>query len=220
MQCQQCGAELKPSSRFCLECGHAVEQEPGGASLTEATPEDWAAVDATASAPTSLPAPGASEDSGEGEEPTGEDSGLLVESTPTAAFDVASLSASDVAATLAPAPGEPRSAVGYAVLLTFGDGSAVIVDEDAVLGRKPLEVAAEENLLAVPLNDPLKTSSRVHLRMFLTPQGVNIVDAHSGNGTAVEHAGVRYDAQPGQAFWIEPGDRLRLGDVSVDVALA
>jgi len=148
--------------------------------------------------------------------------GQLVES-PSPIDAPAESAASRAAASLTPLPaatGGPARPVGYAVLLTFADGSAVVVDEDAVIGRKPLEVAAAEGLLAVPLVDPVKTSSRVHLRMYLTPQGVNVVDARTGNGTAVEHAGVRYDARPGQPFWIEPGDRLWLGDVSVDVSLA
>lgn len=109
--------------------------------------------------------------------------------------------------------------VNYRVVLTFADGSGVMLASDAVLGRKPEAAAAAEGLVAVPLVDPVKSSSRVHLRLFLRPQGVHVVDADSGNGTSVEHDGVAYECVPGQAFWIEPGDRLWLGDVPVEVSL-
>lgn len=120
----------------------------------------------------------------------------------------------------APSAAPPaRQAPAYRVLLEFSDGSQVMLDDDAVLGRKPEQAAVEDDLIAVPLVDPLKSASRVHLRFYLTPQGVNVVDAGSGNGTRVEHEGTMYECTPGQPFWIEPGDRLWLGEVPIAVAL-
>lgn len=190
VRCNFCGAELKPHSRFCLNCGQLVDP----AILEAQSP-------APSSAPQGAPLASASFDA------------APPQSTAMAA--AATLQEQD----LAQAPG-PVSAHGYSVLLSFGDGSAVIVDDDAVLGRKPERAAQDEDLIAVSLIDPLKSSSRVHLRLYLTPQGVNVIDAGSGNGTSVEHAGVRYDARPHEPFWIEPGDRLWLGEVPVDVSLA
>ncbi|RII42776.1 FHA domain-containing protein [Galactobacter valiniphilus] len=176
MRCNFCGAELKPHSRFCLNCGQLVDPAVLAAAQP-GTPQAPAASPAAAAASTLPPEPQAGAD-------------------------------------------YPAPLHGYSVLLTFADGSAVIVDDDAVLGRKPQETADAEGLIGVPLVDPLKSSSRVHLRLFLTPQGVNVVDAGSGNGTSVEHAGARYDAKPHEPFWIEPGDRLWLGEVPIDVSLA
>ncbi|WP_147433612.1 FHA domain-containing protein [Galactobacter caseinivorans] len=112
-----------------------------------------------------------------------------------------------------------RQAPTYRVLLEFSDGSQVMLDDDAVLGRKPEQAAVQDDLIAVPLVDPLKSASRVHLRLFMTPQGVNVVDADSGNGTRVEHEGTMYECTAGQPFWIEPGDRLWLGEVPIAVSL-
>jgi hypothetical protein len=109
--------------------------------------------------------------------------------------------------------------VGYSVRLTFSDGSSLRLSSDAVLGRKPQIVAEEENAVSVPLIDPLKSSSRVHLRMRLHPEGVSVEDAGSGNGTRVEHEGRLYDAQPGQPFWVVPGDTIWLGEVPVVIEL-
>jgi hypothetical protein len=121
----------------------------------------------------------------------------------------------------APSAGSPAqdSGVGYSVRLTFSDGSSLRLSSDAVLGRKPQIVAEEENAVSVPLIDPLKSSSRVHLRMRLHPEGVSVEDAGSGNGTRVEHEGRLYDAQPGQPFWVVPGDTIWLGEVPVVIEL-
>jgi hypothetical protein len=126
------------------------------------------------------------------------------------------------AATLpsASSPAAPvRPELGYTVRLTFSDGSSMRVASDAVLGRKPQRIAEEEQLIPVALLDPLKSSSRVHLRMRLSTEGVSVEDAGSGNGTRVEHEGRLYDAQPGQPFWVVPGDTVWLGEVPVVIEL-
>lgn len=129
---------------------------------------------------------------------------------------------SPVPSAASPAP-SARSAgqpdLGYTVRLLFGDGSSVRVASDAALGRKPQLIAAEENLISVPVIDPLKSSSRVHLRMRLRAEGVSVEDAGSGNGTRVEHEGRLYDAQAGQPFWVVPGDTVWLGEVPVAIEL-
>lgn len=190
VRCNHCGAELKPHSRFCLNCGQLVD---AGTAAPSAPSSAYAAAQSLTMP--SYPAETA---------------------VPAYATDAAPL-----APIVPPAPAPaPASATGYAVLLTFADQSQVLVSGDAVLGRKPEDAALDEGIIAIPLVDPLKSSSRVHLRLYLTPQGVNVVDAGSGNGTQVEHAGTKYEARPGQPFWIEPGDCLWLGDVPVAVSIA
>lgn len=118
-----------------------------------------------------------------------------------------------------PAPAQDENVLPFRVRLTFTDGSQQLLDSDAVVGRKPQAVAEAEDVAAVQLLDPMKSSSRVHLRVHLREEGVSVVDAGSGNGTRVEHENRLYDCQVGQPFWVVPGDTVWLGEVPVVIEL-
>lgn len=199
LQCAECGAPLRERARFCLRCGHVVEE--GQADAGRAEPGAEPSPQPADLRPLPAGAMGAAPIPGNGPSPEARSLDAL-------SFD-------------GPIPQQPAQGGGvpYRVALTFSDGSSVLLDSDAVLGRKPEAVAAQEGLVAVPLIDPVKSSSRVHLRLRLRPEGVHVVDAGSGNGTTVEHEGAVYACEPHSAFWIEPGDRLWLGDVPVEVSL-
>ena len=186
-------------------------------SAATAAPSAASALHTEPPQPTTSPDEGAAEPAAHGQEPYAQ------YPHGTDAYGDAPVDASaGVASASSPAPsaqsaGHPE--LGYTVRLGFGDGSSVRIDTDAILGRKPQLKAAEENLISVPLIDPLKSSSRVHLRMRLRAEGVSVEDAGSGNGTRVEHEGRLYDAQPGQPFWVVPGDTVWLGEVPVSIEL-
>lgn len=193
MQCTYCGSEVSSGSRFCPHCGQLVNQSPSAAA--------------------SSPAVDAARTLSERPVPSQAMSGV-----PTA--DVQGHALAEAHGNLAgQASTETAATPSYRVLLEFSDGSQVLLDADAVIGRKPEQAALQEDLIAVPLVDPLKSASRVHLRLYMTPQGVNVVDSASGNGTRVEHDGHMYECQAYQPFWIEPGDRLWLGEVPIGVSL-
>lgn len=241
-QCTECGAPLRDRARFCLRCGHVIpgdapqdgaqdaareqaaspasrlsfdnapgfENQPGFDAAPPSAPP--AAQTAPAGLQYGTPAQGSGYAAGAAQEPG-------ADHVQTPAPEQEARQPQDGSSDLEEQAAQAAPGVNYRVVLTFADGSGVMLASDAVLGRKPEAAAAAEGLVAVPLVDPVKSSSRVHLRLFLRPQGVHVVDADSGNGTSVEHDGVAYECVPGQAFWIEPGDRLWLGDVPVEVSL-
>jgi pSer/pThr/pTyr-binding forkhead associated (FHA) protein len=97
------------------------------------------------------------------------------------------------------------------------NGPDVVVDADCVIGRNP-EVdpdVAQGRAKPVVLPDAEQRISRVHARLVVTPQGVEIVDAGSVNGTWIE--------PPGGAGWIAMvprvpaplplGSRIQVGDL-------
>lgn len=226
LQCMYCGTELAADARFCVKCGQPVSNaaDPQAVAVARTLTERPVPAQAMSGAPTGPPQALSAQphlatsqavvppvpSAPTPDEPDAPMHPTSSSQEPAVVFDAPSASS-------AAAP--ERQAPTYRVLLEFSDGSQVMLDDDAVLGRKPESAAVQDDLIAVPLVDPLKSASRVHLRLYMTPQGVNVIDAGSGNGTRVEHDGTMYECTAGQPFWIEPGDRLWLGEVPIAVSL-
>lgn len=106
----------------------------------------------------------------------------------------------------------PRPPLGVLVL---DDGSVFALSGDYVLGREPEQapevVSGEASALS--LDDPDVTMSRVHAKVQLVDWSVQLVDAHSANGT--------FTAAPGELEWsrlpvgsrvvLSPGTKISLG---------
>lgn len=208
-RCAYCDAELRPNSMFCFECGQLVNG---------ATP----------------PLP-----KGFGEQPAAEPPGSpppVAPSAPAAAREVPLPPVWQPAAPPAlhglpavaepgpPASGAPVVAVPGAtpppssVALTFSTGERVRVSGRAVIGRKPQSTAQNAGAQAIEIHDDTRSVSRVHLTLDVDRHGVTVTDAGSGNGSSLERGGARLPLREGKPAQVHPGDRVWLGEVSVDLA--
>jgi hypothetical protein len=118
-----------------------------------------------------------------------------------------------------PAPersGPTRTLAGF---LIFDDGSAVVLDDDYVLGREPEgdPEVQQGRAKALVVDDPSLMVSRVHARISVRDGEVTVVDANSANGTLV--AGPDDDGwsplEPDSPLAIVPGTRILLGERSL-----
>ncbi|WP_144711856.1 FHA domain-containing protein [Curtobacterium pusillum] len=190
-RCSYCGAELRPNSMFCLACGQLAT---GGRRSTPVAVGDTADVPPQPSAsvppPPSRPAPGP---------------------VPAAAAVPA------VGLEARPAPAPPVAS-GALPQLVFTTGQTLVVEDGTVLlGRRPDEIAANENARAFTVDDPDRSMSRVHAAVRFGPDGLRIVDRGSGNGTVLRR-GDREDRCPeGLAVELVPGDELWFGSVGAQV---
>jgi hypothetical protein len=131
--------------------------------------------------------------------------------------DAAVAAAPAVPNTTPPAAGAPpapaaRTPAGVMVLDT---GATYVLDRDHVIGRDPDLDPDVRNGVArgVALADPYGQLSRVHLRVHLEGDGVEIIDLGSANGTGVWRPG---DTQwtrvpPNTRIPIRPGTQVGFG---------
>lgn len=95
-------------------------------------------------------------------------------------------------------------------MLVFPDGRRVELDDDIVVGRAP--VAPEQSPSARSVSLPAPTVSKTHALIGHDDDGVWLVDLHSSNGSeALDEAGRRQPAVPGQRLAIPVGSHIRLG---------
>jgi hypothetical protein len=112
--------------------------------------------------------------------------------------------------------GPTRTLAGF---LIFDDGSAVVLDDDYVLGREPEgdPDVQQGRAKALVVDDPSLMVSRVHARISVHHGEVTVVDANSANGTLV--AGPDDDGwsplEPDAPLTIVPGTRILLGERSL-----
>jgi hypothetical protein len=112
--------------------------------------------------------------------------------------------------------GSTRALAGF---LVFDDGSAVVLDDDYVLGREPEgdPTVAQGHAKALVVEDPSLMVSRVHARISVRDGEVVVVDANSANGTLV--AGPDDEGwsplEPETPLVIAPGTRILLGERSL-----
>ncbi|WP_144760720.1 zinc-ribbon domain-containing protein [Curtobacterium sp. 9128] len=191
-RCSYCGAELRPNSMFCLACGQLAT---GGRRSTPAPVSDTSEVPPKPSA--SVPPPPAV---------------APVPPPPAGAAgpDAQGLEARIAAAPSVGVPGLPQ--------LVFTTGQTLVVREGTVLlGRRPEDIAAAEGAAAFALDDPDRSTSRVHAAVVFGPTGLRVVDRGSGNGTVLRR-GDREDRCPeGLPVELVPGDELWFGSVGARV---
>ena len=111
-----------------------------------------------------------------------------------------------------------RPGSGY-VELTHPDGARVRITADAVIGRQPGEFAEKEGLVGIPVQDPHRSVSRVHARLWVRPDApASVSDVHSGNGTRLQR-GEHYISVANEPEPLEDGDIIWLGDVGLRTAI-
>lgn len=210
-RCAYCDAELRPNSMFCFECGQLVH------GATPPVPKGFA--DQPAAAPLGSPPP-------------------VPPSAPVAAREVPLPPVWQPAAPPAPLPSPAATETGPAmpaapaapvagatpppssVALIFSTGERVNVTGRAVIGRKPQSTAQNAGAQAVEIHDDTRSVSRVHLTLDVDRHGVTVTDAGSGNGSSLERGGARLPLREGKPAQVHPGDRIWLGEVSVDLVFA
>jgi hypothetical protein len=98
--------------------------------------------------------------------------------------------------------------------LQFDNGTRVVLDHPAVIGRKPRTdiVIEDETASPVRIDDPDKVLSRTHLEVRLVDWQVQIVDRDSMNHTHVEVPGhAPTQVRPGEPFPIPLGTSVSMG---------
>jgi hypothetical protein len=101
-------------------------------------------------------------------------------------------------------------------LLLFDDGTTFSLDGEVVLGREPDGDARVASGEAQPLviTDTERSVSRLHLRIALRGDAVEVVDLRSANGTAIRRPRESgwQPLTPGVATAITPDTEVRLGN--------
>ncbi|MCD1267985.1 FHA domain-containing protein [Microbacterium sp. MEC084] len=97
-------------------------------------------------------------------------------------------------------------------LLRFDDGQHVLVSQAIVLGRRPEPSGIAAGAQAVAIADETRSLSKTHAVVRPVDGGLEIVDCHSTNGTAVLRGGVEHPLAPGGSATAAAGDVVRIGD--------
>jgi hypothetical protein len=104
-------------------------------------------------------------------------------------------------------------------VLVLDDGTRFALDADYVIGREPALDADVAAGRARPLRiaDPDGTVSRLHLRVSVAGEQVEVSDLGSGNGSVLHPvAGQPLRLPPNEPTVIEPGARISVGDRSFE----
>ncbi|MGO2660652.1 MAG: FHA domain-containing protein [Mycetocola reblochoni] len=114
----------------------------------------------------------------------------------------------------APPPAAPRRvAAPVEWVLRDDDGIAFRVGGDTVLGRRPDAYAQAEGLASIAVDDPLRSVSRVHLRLRPDASAVlSVTDTGSANGTRIERDGGVLELVAGQPAFVRSGEVLWVGE--------
>lgn len=121
-------------------------------------------------------------------------------------------------ATDAPTPAVPAArAARFALRLDSGDSIPVV--GPVLLGRNP-DSAVHPGARPVPVPDDSWSLSKTHLLVRPADGGLEVVDWHSTNGSALISGGVERALPPGAPVAAVEGDRIRLGDRVADVIRA
>lgn len=115
-----------------------------------------------------------------------------------------------------PAPAAPAPAPALASFyLVLDTGERVEVNGAVVLGRDPAGVGGGRR---VPIVDDSASVSKTHLTLRPVDGGVEVVDQHSTNGTAITHDAVERLLEPGVPAIAQAGDTIGFGDRTAVVA--
>lgn len=204
--CRFCGEPVRPNTMFCPSCGQIIGGDAPAFRAGQAPPPfhttgSGSVVAATESVPPPRPLPP-----------------VPLPAAPARAR------ADEAAGGPAPrgraVPETPAGGIrrGSPPVLRLPGGAELPVDRTYVLGRSPGSAAADHGGDPVEIPDPHRSMSRVHL--VVAPGdagGVRVRDPGSANGTVVQRGGSRRSLAPGEPFEAQPGDRILLGDVAIDV---
>ncbi len=112
-------------------------------------------------------------------------------------------------ATSAPATPAPAAPTGFGLRLDTGE--SIRVDGPILLGRNP-DATPHPGARAIPLPDDTRSLSKTHLLVRPVPGGLEVVDLHSTNGSALSRDGIDMAMPAGTVVAITAGDTIRLGD--------
>ncbi|WP_249934642.1 FHA domain-containing protein [Microbacterium ulmi] len=99
--------------------------------------------------------------------------------------------------------------------LRWDDGTRVGVYGRTLFGRNP---APDEGATTIAVRDETLSLSKTHFEIGGdAASGAWVVDRHSTNGTVLVRGGVRSPLAPGARTPLQAGDRLEMGDRSVEV---
>lgn len=115
----------------------------------------------------------------------------------------------------APLGAQPRAAT---LTLETEDGARHTITHLAVLGRNPSATGEWAGAAAIVVDDPVKSVSKTHAGLKVTPAGSTLVDLGSTNGTVVVRTGgAEETAAPGAVVAVAPGDLIVIGSRSLRV---
>ncbi|KQZ83022.1 hypothetical protein ASD56_11790 [Microbacterium sp. Root166] len=122
--------------------------------------------------------------------------------------------APDAPATPAPSPRLAATAMRFELRLDTGD--SIRVSEPILLGRNP-DAADHPGARPIAVADASRSLSKTHMFVRPVDGGLEVVDWHSTNGSALISNGVEHALPPGVPVQAAEGDRIRLGDRLADV---
>lgn len=106
------------------------------------------------------------------------------------------------------------------VRIRFDDGSDLLLDSAALIGRNPAARESETARL-IPVKDDGRSVSKTHLHLRVEAGRLWVTDRHSTNGSAVTGVdGDRTALAGGHPYWAEPGSTVHFGDRSFRVEQA
>lgn len=104
------------------------------------------------------------------------------------------------------------------ILLTFDDGTHHFLVGQALVGRAPEPEPNHPNAQMLPLHDPGRSISKVHLAVSVQSGAVLVEDMHSMNGTTVILPnGTAQAVLPGAPVLAAPGSTVYFGERSVRI---
>ena len=115
------------------------------------------------------------------------------------------------------APPLPVPSAATAVrALRLDSGEVIPIDGPTLVGRDP-DAAAHAGAHPVRVRDETRSLSKTHALVRPAPGGVEVVDLHSTNGSAVVQGGVEREIPRGVVVLAAAGDTIRLGDRTAEV---
>ncbi|WP_309068195.1 RDD family protein [Microbacterium sp.] len=97
-------------------------------------------------------------------------------------------------------------------MLRLDTGEDLLVSAPVVLGRRPDGSEIPGGAHRVALEDDSRSLSKTHLLVRPADGGLEVVDVHSTNGSALLRAGVEYPMVAGVPVMAVDGDTIRFGD--------
>ncbi|WP_166784061.1 FHA domain-containing protein [Cryobacterium suzukii] len=116
-----------------------------------------------------------------------------------------------------PAASAVAAPTAVARAVRFESGQIVELTGGIVFGRKPSGKSVPTGFVGVVIPDDTRQVSRAHIAVDSRTSPPTVTDLGSANGSEIERAGHRQALQQNAPVYLEPGDRLWLGSVAIDV---
>jgi uncharacterized RDD family membrane protein YckC len=111
-----------------------------------------------------------------------------------------------------PPPAAPAPAARPArFALHLDTGETLVIEAPVLLGRNP-DAAPHPGAHAVPLHDDTRSLSKTHMLVRPVDGGLEVIDLHSTNGSALIRGGIDLAMPAGTVVATTEGDSIRLGD--------